>query len=436
MRYLQDVARQFKDGNFSIHGRDESHPVAPVATAHLESQRGDQHTRSRDNQTSNQIAGLADSDNESATQPGESGIPFDQLGIQPSTSGIEVGESGIQSGTGSGESGIRSGTGSGESGIQPSASGIEVGNQLGRSMETRGLGNQTEPGARLPLVPAGHVPFGLTTPPRARGRPKRTSRAKKAARNKVVATAKDDSEMYASNLTLATVQTALSNNATYESSASTLSQFKMFDYSTKLKAPIPRKVSSLPATKPLMDPASITRILRPDYIKTCYSKMISFQNKHRTSHTVLAEKDVAYEIVGYGVYSTDTVRTMKGWHQAMKVIKHVENAISWVETIDFAIPMPTSFRVTRETDLLRNVKLIPLLSTQSLVHWNMAATKSMVESLLGLPLSFSWPSACTPGTLPSFGVFFGNILYASASGAQPSHSTAHTAAVRPWSTPR
>ncbi|KAI9989747.1 hypothetical protein PInf_020034 [Phytophthora infestans] len=126
-------------------------------------------------------------------------------------------------------------------------------------------------------------------------------RPKKAARKKAVAVAQEDSELHSLNLSLASVETALSGEATYASAAAVLNKFKVIEYGTKLKAPTVRTIASLPPTKPIIPPASITRILRPEQISICNQKVTAFQSKHKGT----AEKDLVVDIPGFGVYDAD-----------------------------------------------------------------------------------------------------------------------------------
>ncbi|ETP27502.1 hypothetical protein F442_23222 [Phytophthora nicotianae P10297] len=191
--------------------------------------------------------------------------------------------------------------------------------------------------------------------------PKQTTRAKKAARKKAATVAQEDSELYAQNLSLTSIETALSSEATYVTSAAVLSKFHMVDNGFKFKTPTARTISSLPAMKPVITADSITHILRSDQIDTCYRKVVALQRKLNT----VSENALAVNIPGFGVYSTKTLRTMKAWHAATKTNKLVEKALTWVNTIDFTLAMPSSFKVDEHPELIAKVKSIPLSSRKA-----------------------------------------------------------------------
>ncbi|ETN05140.1 hypothetical protein PPTG_14804 [Phytophthora nicotianae INRA-310] len=222
----------------------------------------------------------------------------------------QSGESGTQSG--------ESGTQSGESGTQSGESGTQSG---------------FEPQIALATLPQANDVFEVASPPRSRGRPKQAARSKKEARRKNVQTVQDDSNLYAANLSLANVQDAVEGEPTYKESAAILSRFKLFEFSKKPRAPVAHNKLSLPPAK------NIT----PN----------------------LAEQDIAVELIGIGTYATETLGVMKKWHRAMKSIQYVEKAISWIETIDFTLPMPQAFRAESDPDMIPKLKAIPLLSVQA-----------------------------------------------------------------------
>ncbi|KAI9996260.1 hypothetical protein PInf_013643 [Phytophthora infestans] len=230
------------------------------------------------------------------------------------------------------------------------------------------------------LEPADDRPFEVASPPNSRGRPKRTAKAKQAARKKAVETAKDDSEMYRSNLSLSSVQTALSIEPTYDSAAELLSRFKMFEYGKKLRVPTARQRSKLPPTKPLTQLETITGDhSKESGIQSIQSGSQSVQSREwriesdelaigetavdsqtcvtlepaddrpfevasppnsrgrpkRTAKAKKAARKKAVEtakddsemyrsnlnVIGYGAYATETLAIMKKWYRAMKSIK-------------------------------------------------------------------------------------------------------------------
>ncbi|ETL90852.1 hypothetical protein L917_10551 [Phytophthora nicotianae] len=69
------------------------------------------------------------------------------------------------------------------------------------------------------LEPAGAVTsFVIDSPPRSHDRPKTSTKEKKAQQKKAAASAQEDSDLYAENLSLTSVQLVLTGDVTYESS--------------------------------------------------------------------------------------------------------------------------------------------------------------------------------------------------------------------------
>ncbi|KAG3171498.1 hypothetical protein PI126_g1829 [Phytophthora idaei] len=60
----------------------------------------------------------------------------------------------------------------------------------------------------------------------------------------------------------------------------------------------------------------------------------------------------------------ETLRVMKNWHKAMKSIQHVDKAVCWVDTIDDAMQMPTTFRDEPDANIVSKLKSILLISVQ------------------------------------------------------------------------
>ncbi|GMF35172.1 unnamed protein product [Phytophthora fragariaefolia] len=155
-----------------------------------------------------------------------------------------------------------------------------------------------------------------------------------------------DSDTFALNLNLENVQVALNNQPSYTASATLLTRFKMFEIAKKSRQPIAHKVSSLSASNQVTRNDGITRIFRADLIERCLDKVAALQKKETaTGRQNLAEQQAVLEIIGVGVYSTNTIRTMKNWHQAMKSVRLVDKAISWVDTITFTLTMSKVFQV-------------------------------------------------------------------------------------------
>ncbi|GMF29188.1 unnamed protein product [Phytophthora fragariaefolia] len=262
-----------------------------------------------------------------------------------------------------------SGNPSDESSNPSGESGNKLGNQSGEAGTTLGDKSQemTNPSTEQTrtLEPANESAFEISSPPRSRGRPKQTAKTKKPSRNKAVTMAADDSDMLALNLSLENVQVAVNNQPSYTSSATLLTRFKMFEIAKKSRQPIAHKVSSLSASKQVTRNAAITRIFRVDLIERRLDKVAALQKKVTAAgRQNLAEQQAVVEIIGVGIYSTNTIRTMKKWHQAMTSIRIVDKAISWVDTITFTLTMHKGFQVEPNPEIPSKLKSIPLLTSQ------------------------------------------------------------------------
>ncbi|EEY68313.1 uncharacterized protein PITG_22747 [Phytophthora infestans T30-4] len=362
MQYLQSVTGRFKRGKFE----DPGVPILPPA----ESERHGSTSSSRDDALSpplltghdptarpthhvstELLTRHADTVNVSHVSPTVS--ESDHATSCNSVETTQVADLSVQSVSIGGQSGSIGGI----SGPVEEESG-----PVGEELDTVGKELDTVGDVELSTLPpaAEDTPFVIASPPRSRGRPRQTARSKKAARKKTVIVAQEDSELYASNLSLASVDAALSSDATYISSAAAVNKFKMVEYGFKFKTPTARTISSLPPTIALIPAESITRILRPEQIAICRKKVSALQSKHKG----LAESAVALDISGFGAYSTSTIGIMNRWHMAIKVVKQVEKAVKWVEIIDFTLPMPAAFQVVLQTDMLSKMQSIPLLSAK------------------------------------------------------------------------
>lgn len=151
---------------------------------------------------------------------------------------------------------------------------------------------------------------------RSRGRRKTKPRAKKKQHNESIQMTRVDSNLHDMDINLETVDLALTEWATYLTVKPVI-YFQEFGLKTKIKPPIALKLSALPATKPLVHPNECQRIISEAYIKKCDTKVSALQRKV----SGLAEDMVALKIPGVGVFSTVTLKIMKRWHRAMKVVK-------------------------------------------------------------------------------------------------------------------
>ncbi|GMF22680.1 unnamed protein product [Phytophthora fragariaefolia] len=202
--------------------------------------------------------------------------------------------------------------------------------------------------------------FDIASPPRARGRPKVKPKSVKAKRNLGVALAAEDAKMFDSQLSLASVAQVVANAPTYNKAATLLFRCKPFVFENKPK-PIARKILSLPVSKPVITASKVVRVFPRELLRRCDVKDVALQK----TKSVLAERDVAIEIIGLGVFSTETLTIMKTWHRAMETIKQIDKTIKWAEAIDFGCQVPEEFRTQRADNLPTKIYDLPLLSPKS-----------------------------------------------------------------------
>ncbi|GMF45303.1 unnamed protein product [Phytophthora fragariaefolia] len=203
--------------------------------------------------------------------------------------------------------------------------------------------------------------FDIASPPRARGRPKVKPKSVKAKRNLGVALAAEDAEMFDSQLSLAPVAQVVASAPRYIKAATLLFRFKRFVFKKKPKPPIARKILSLPVSKPVITASKVVRVFPRELLRRCDAKVVALQ----MTKSGLAERDVAIEIIGLGVFSTETLTIMKPWHRAMETIKQIDKEIKWAKAIDFGSQVPEEFRTQRADNLPTKIYDLPLLSPKS-----------------------------------------------------------------------
>ncbi|GMF23183.1 unnamed protein product [Phytophthora fragariaefolia] len=207
--------------------------------------------------------------------------------------------------------------------MEPKNAGV-LGSQSGSERDEEPVRSSPEtPAISATLELARDGGFEVASPQKSHGRPTQTARAKKSARSKIVSIAQDDSDMYASGLSLTNVEDAVNNEPTHDSAAALLQRLTLFDFVLALQ-----------------------------------------KQQENAGRANLAEKDVAVEIIGVGLYSTNTLIVMKNWHRAMKSMQHVDKAVNWIDTIDFDIQMADQFKVEPDATFLSKIKAIPLLSVR------------------------------------------------------------------------
>lgn len=103
-----------------------------------------------------------------------------------------------------------------------------------------------------------------------------------------------------------------------------------------------------------------------DILDRCLQKLLGRQKKEKAAgRDNLGEEQVAVEISGVGAYSVKTLRAMTMWHKAMKRITIIDKAVSWVDTIDVTVSLPSAYQLEYNTDIIAKMKAIPLLSVQA-----------------------------------------------------------------------
>ncbi|GMF18951.1 unnamed protein product [Phytophthora fragariaefolia] len=241
---------------------------------------------------------------ESDTLLGTPSVQSGTLSIQSDTLSIQLGTLPSQSGT------LPS-----QSGTQSSKSGTQSGTVL-----------------RPETLDTATADFEISRPLRPRGRPKQKSKAKKAKRNLSIQIANDDSILHDKRLIIPEI---LSH-----------------------KAPIAHVIAKLPASKPLLEPSDISRILTRDLLRRSDAKVTSLQKKRNG----LAEKDVAVEFPGLGVITTSTLIIMKRWHKVVGALKVIKKAQTWVASIDLSMDVPPAYQVDEDAELPAKLNAIPILS--------------------------------------------------------------------------
>ncbi|ETP05260.1 hypothetical protein F441_18101 [Phytophthora nicotianae CJ01A1] len=217
-----------------------------------------------------------------------------------------------------------------------------------------------EAGARSVDLTDVNAEFALKIPPKPRGRPKQKPKAAKAKRNLTIAMVQEEMTMHECNMNLEKVRELLDNHPTSLSSSETLLQFNVFKFLTKPKPPIAYEISKLPATKPLMREDEIVRVFPLDLIRKCGAKVTAYQRKRRG----VRELDVAFEIVGLGVFTNTTIKLMKKWHAATVACKKIGNALTWISKMDFSRHGNSGFYVEADPTLPNKLKKMQILTSQ------------------------------------------------------------------------
>ncbi|GMF58634.1 unnamed protein product [Phytophthora fragariaefolia] len=200
--------------------------------------------------------------------------------------------------------------------------------------------------------------FDVEPPPQSRGRPKAKPAVVKAKRNLAILMANDASEMHNMNLSLKTVSDILSGEPTFNPAASTLKRFRQFMFDKKPKPPIAWELNKLPSAKTLIELDQWIRPFPKGMLRKCAAKVTALQKKRQ----LLAERDVAIEVPGVGVFSTNTLVVMRGHHHAIAVVRQLETTLSWFSTIQFGLPVESHFQIEENATITTKLKALLLLS--------------------------------------------------------------------------
>ncbi|KAG3233765.1 hypothetical protein PI124_g21165 [Phytophthora idaei] len=109
--------------------------------------------------------------------------------------------------------------------------------------------------------------FEISSPIRARGRPKQKAKVNKAKKSTSIRMAKADSILHDKQLSLQTISDIVWHDTTYTNCAELLRQFQVFVFEKKMKPPVAHIIANLPTTKSIMAPAHISRILSKALLK-------------------------------------------------------------------------------------------------------------------------------------------------------------------------
>ncbi|KAI9983727.1 hypothetical protein PInf_007794 [Phytophthora infestans] len=152
----------------------------------------------------------------------------------------------------------------------------------------------------------------------------------------------EDLEMHERQMSLLTVYELLDGDPIYKLTHEKLLQFKEFLFATKPKPPIAHEIAKLPPHK------------------TTDATRRTYQAKNRGT----LEMQLALEIVGVGVFANSTVSLMRKWHTAVKFVKKIKRAITWIDRLDFAQHGNSSFYVEEDTTIPKLLKDLPILSNE------------------------------------------------------------------------
>lgn len=159
--------------------------------------------------------------------------------------------------------------------------------------------------------------------------------------------AADDSEMHAMEL-------SLESAARQPRSLLTLRCL----CSRRSRNPIAREITKLPPHKPRMRLEELVRTFPRDLLRKCDANVTALQRVKPG----LAERDIAVEVVGVGVFSTTTLALMKSWHIAMDAIKQVQKAVKWVADVLITRSIPPAFHAPNVPDIVTKLQELPFLS--------------------------------------------------------------------------
>ncbi|ETN18489.1 hypothetical protein PPTG_04081 [Phytophthora nicotianae INRA-310] len=203
--------------------------------------------------------------------------------------------------------------------------------------------------------------FEIASPVRPRGRPKQQTSAKKAKKNREITHVHHDSNMHHMQIDISVLSTIPREDHTFNSAEKILRKYRLFEIEKKQnKQLIAHRKNKLPPKKVALGEGEISRILSKEVLRKCSKKMTTLQAKHNG----LQEIDVVLEVQNIGIFTAETLRTMRNYHRAIDAIVEIDKAIDWVATIDFAIEVDPRFRVEEDETLLDDLKTTRLQSKE------------------------------------------------------------------------
>ncbi|KAF1777290.1 hypothetical protein GQ600_18052 [Phytophthora cactorum] len=177
---------------------------------------------------------------------------------------------------------------------------------------------------------------------------------------------------------------------------------RVFEFEKKQnKQPIAHRKVNLPSNKVILREDGVSRILPKAMLRKCSKKVTILQSKHKG----LKEVDIALEIPKVGVFSVETMRTMRNYHRAIDPIAAIDKATVWVATIDFSINIDLWYPVKEDESLLNGLKTTRLQSNEIEIldivgRGNLTEASSVTKEIPDSGPPSSPPPKATPSAVP------------------------------------